>query len=664
MASKWITEQQRPDFNWHQFHQYSGLDSCNTLEICLAQAPLIKQRKVEEVFRREMDLCYPLISIELKGMLIDQSCRGKINSELQAQIDKWQLFLTELCGSLNVNSPDQMKSYLFGQLKLPKRVKDGKLSTDEDALLSLMHLQPALIKAILILRGLKKKQSFCNKKLSEDGRVRTTFKPAGTLTGRLSSSKSITGTGDNLQTIMKELREFFICDPGYILIQVDYAKAESWVVAYLAKDEKMIAALQGPDFHCTNASNIFGKPVTKADYGDRQLGKKISHACVTGDHLLFTAVGEITIEKYVRNFNSIPYRIVVADPVEREEWYELPSAVHVYDYSGPMYRFKAEGFEQFVTPTHKMYGIDPNGKVVVLPAEEFALRKDLTTEDNSPLNYTIEEYTGKVYCLTTSSGFFTVKYNDCISVSGNSNYGMTEFQMQLDLAKEGYSFSKTECRELIAAYFRAYPKIKQNYHNWIEECLRTTRTLTTPFGRKVTFWDFWSNRLLNQSYAFIPQSTVGDMTNQALLNVYKNLPHVDILLQVHDSLVMQVKIEDYTPELIEQIKKCMSVPLTIKGCTIDIPVDLEVGWNWYKLVDVEVMDEVIRRMNFPVAHERYLDYRSTIFKQVTTELDITSTIKKKAKAEDHKDIETLQAKVESLESSLIKTNTYLESFLL
>lgn len=494
MASKWITEQQRPDFDWSAFHRYSGLDSCNTLEICLAQQPLLKQRKVEEVFRREMDLCYPLIAIELKGMLIDQSCRGKIFSELQAQIDKWQLFLTELCGDLNVNSPDQMKHYLFGQLKLPKRVKDGKLSTDEDALLSLMHLQPALIKTILILRGLKKKQSFCNKKLSEDGRVRTTFKPAGTLTGRLSSSKSITGTGDNLQTIMKELREFFICDPGYVLIQVDYAKAESWVVAYLAKDEKMIAALQGPDFHCTNASNIFGKPVTKADYGDRQLGKKISHA---------------------------------------------------------------------------------------------------------------------------------------------SNYGMTEFQMQLDLAKEGYSFTKTECRELIAAYFRAYPKIKQNYHNWIEECLRTTRTLVTPFGRKVTFWDFWSNRLLNQSYAFIPQSTVGDMTNQALLNVYKTLPHVDILLQVHDSLVMQVKLEDYTPELIEQIKKCMSVPLTIKGCTIDIPVDLEVGWNWYKLVDVEVMDEILARMDhsayFSLSTENYLSYRQEVFATVMLEHKLAKEAAKAAK---------------------------------
>jgi len=632
MASKWITEQQRPDFNWNQFHQYSGLDSCNTLEICLSQLPLLKQRKVEAIFQREMDLCYPLISIELKGMLIDQSCRGKINAELQAQIDKWQLFLTELAGTLNVNSPDQMKSYLFGQLKLPKRVKDGKLSTDEDALLSLMHLQPALIKTILILRGLKKKQSFCNKRLSDDGRVRTTFKPAGTLTGRLSSSKSITGTGDNLQTIMKELREFFICDPGYILIQVDYAKAESWVVAYLAKDEKMIAALQGEDFHSTNASAILGKPVTKANYGDRQLGKKISHACVTGDCEVYTPLGWMCFEEYIKHQGVI----VVTDPIRREEWVEVPSAVHSYDYSGDMYRFRMGSQEQFVTPEHKMLVYDYMGRPVVLTAEDLANSDGYVTDDHASIHWNIEQFTGKVYCVTTSSGFFTIRYNGKVSICGNSNYGMSEFQMQLDLAKEGYSFTKTECRELIAAYFKAYPKIKQNYHNWIEECLRTTRTLVTPFGRKVTFWDFWSNRLLNQSYAFIPQSTVGDMTNQALLNVYNTLPHVDILLQVHDSLVMQVKLEDYTPELLAQIKKCMSVPLTIKGCTIDIPVDLEVGWNWYKLVDVEVMDEVLLRLKqkypfMPIDADEYLTIRQEVFSTIMLEHKLAKEAAKAAK---------------------------------
>jgi len=490
MANRWQLEQARPDFNWNQFHRYSGLDSANTLEICLAQIPLLKQRRVESTFQSEMSLCYPLISIELKGMLIDSKVRTKIFTELQAQIDKWQLFLTTLCGDLNVQSPDQLKHYFYTQLRLPKRTKDGKLSTDEDAMLSLMHLQPVLIKAILILKALKKQQTFTKSKLAEDGRARTTFKPAGTLTGRLSSSKSITGTGTNLQTIPKAIREFFICDPGYILIQVDYAKAESWIVAYLAKDEKMIEALQGPDFHSTNASAILGKPVTKADYDDRQLGKKISHGC---------------------------------------------------------------------------------------------------------------------------------------------NYNMTEFQMQLDLAKEGYSFTKTECKGFKDHYFVVYPKIKKNFHGEVEECLKTTRTLITPFGRKITFWDFWSTRLLNQAYAYRPQSTVGDLTNTALINVYNDIPELDLLLQVHDSLVMQCKIEDYTPELIEKIEKAMAVPVTVKGVTITIPIDLEVGWNWYKLVEPPVMDKVLQRMDHSklstLSTEDYLDYRKEVFAEVMSEIKKAKELK-------------------------------------
>ena len=161
MSSKWQLAQSRQDFDWNTFYYYNGRDSANTLEICLAEMPLLKQRRVESIFQAEMALCYPLISIELKGMLIDQKVRGKIFTELQNQIDKWQLFLSHLVGDLNVQSPDQLKHYFFEQLRLPKRVKDGKLSTDEDAMLSLMHLQPEVIKTILILKSLKKKQSFC-----------------------------------------------------------------------------------------------------------------------------------------------------------------------------------------------------------------------------------------------------------------------------------------------------------------------------------------------------------------------------------------------------------------------------------------------------------------------------------------------------------------------
>lgn len=441
--------------NWPQFFEYSGKDSVNTLEVAINQKPLLEARGTMHIFRQEMDLVYPVVAIEYKGFNINADVKTTLIEDNADEIMRWDLFLHTLVEfPLNINSPKQLKEYLFDIVKLPNRVRKGKLTTDEDALLSLIPYSPVLIKTIMILRDIKKQKSFYNIKIDSDNRVRTTLKPAGTETGRLASSKSIVGTGFNLQTIPKEIRQFFIPDDDYILVQADYSKAESWVVAYLAEDEKMIAALHGPDFHSTNASNILGKEVSKKDYSDRQLGKRIGHAC---------------------------------------------------------------------------------------------------------------------------------------------SYGMTAFLLQKVLLKDGYNYSKKECQEFINMFFRAYPKILTHYHKAIERQLSKDRTLVNIFGRKITYWDFWNQQLFNKAYAYIPQGTIGDMTNRALINVYNWLPKYngDLLLQVHDSLVMQIPKVELTQQFVDELKVAMTIPLTIKGYTISIPIDVECGYDWYNLTEWADFKEAI-----------------------------------------------------------------------
>ena len=492
-GKSWKNQDRFSETEWQEFYEYNGKDAANTFEIMDAQQPLIDARGVRSIFNREMKLCYPLIHAEIKGMKVDLSKQKELQELNDRMVAKAELFLHALVdgdpsynssdqflemiharrakkalgkqykdprnGFLNTSSPKQMKEYLYDKCKYPKRVKKGEVSTDEDALISLQKFGYELISVILFLRKYKKKDTFYSIKVDPDGRVRTTFKPGGTETGRLSSSKSITGTGFNLQTIFKEARVYFVADDGYILLAPDYAKAESWIVAYLANDSKMLDALRGSDFHSTNATEILGRQVTKANYVERQLGKKISHA---------------------------------------------------------------------------------------------------------------------------------------------ANYRTTAFTLEKELAKEGYIFTKKECQGMLDAYFRAYPRIKMYQESIIRELSEKNRTIRTPFGRVITYYEFWGNTLFNAACAYKPQSSVGDMTNEALNRIYYELKkdhNLDILLQVHDALVIQVKIEELTWELIQEIIKLMSVVIKIGIHEFTVPIDMSIGFNWYKLEEIPTEEDFNKWMD-------------------------------------------------------------------
>lgn len=138
-------------------------------------------------------------------------------------------------------------------------------------------------------------------------------------------------------------------------------------------------------------------------------------------------------------------------------------------------------------------------------------------------------------------------------------------------------------KQLLNQYFAAYPRIKY-WQTQIQDTLRRTRTLTTPFGRKRTFYNEWSEAIKKEGLAYIPQSTVADLVNQALIDIHKSkYAWLDILLQVHDSLVFQCK-DDYVDQAVIMIKAAMTRPLLIHRRELVIPVDVKVGPNWEDLV--------------------------------------------------------------------------------
>jgi DNA polymerase-1 len=86
-------------------------------------------------------------------------------------------------------------------------------------------------------------------------------------------------------------------------------------------------------------------------------------------------------------------------------------------------------------------------------------------------------------------------------------------------------------------YFGRYPGLK-DWHTNTEAQLRTHRFVSNKFGYRRYYFDRIDG-LLPEALAWIPQSTVANYIDRVWLNIHKNLPEVQVLLQVHDSLCGQ-----------------------------------------------------------------------------------------------------------------------------
>ncbi len=155
-----------------------------------------------------------------------------------------------------------------------------------------------------------------------------------------------------------------------------------------------------------------------------------------------------------------------------------------------------------------------------------------------------------------------------------SNYGMGP----ITFARTA-GITAAEARRLLNQYFATYPNIA-NWHLDIASTLKRRRELVTPLGRKRIFFNRIGDQLTKEGLAYIPQSTVADIVAKGLICAHEK--GLEILLQVHDSLLVQCKNED-VQEVSRTLKECLTVPLEINGKVLIIPVDIKTGINWEEM---------------------------------------------------------------------------------
>lgn len=256
----------------HRDWIYNGLDCTVTHEIA-TKVRLFLDSSNQKTYAFSRALQAPILEMSLRGTLVDTDTREKTLKKFLEEMKTVEESLNEILiegvglppewvlvpakGKKTAKpmwrSPLKVKKLFYevmGYKAYKKRNAQGRFvpSINREALekLCVHFLAEPLAKHILKLRDLDKKRMFLLTQLDPDNRIRTTFNIAGTKTGRLNSSISDYGTGNNVQNVDPNLRKIFIPDPGYKFANLDLEQADARNVGAICWN--LFVDSHGPEF--------------------------------------------------------------------------------------------------------------------------------------------------------------------------------------------------------------------------------------------------------------------------------------------------------------------------------------------------------------------------------------------------------------------------------
>ncbi len=268
---------------------YACADADMTLRLTELLGPELHQSGLWQLFADvEMPLVPVLIYMERNGIALDTELLRHMAQELGKQVLKLEVEIYNNVGhQFNINSPQQLGSVLFEELRLPSTKRKGSYSTAASVLEELRGTHP-IIEFILDYRQLAKLKSTYIDALPglinpKTGRVHTSFNQTRTATGRLSSSDP------NLQNIPvrgeigKKVRQAFIAPPGFCLLSGDYSQIDLRALAHLSQDQGLLGAFnRDEDIHAATASQLFGVDSSQVTADMRRVAKTVNFGVIYG----------------------------------------------------------------------------------------------------------------------------------------------------------------------------------------------------------------------------------------------------------------------------------------------------------------------------------------------------------------------------------------------
>ena len=269
---------------------YACADADITGQLAELLRPELHRQGLWQLFSEvEMPLIPVLVSMEMNGVALDVELLGKMSHRLGERLLGLEKDIYNSVGhQFNINSPQQLSSVLFEELRLPpaRKTKSG-YSTDASVLDGLRSVHP-VIESILDYRQLAKLKSTYIDALPalidpRTGRVHTSFNQTRTATGRLSSNEP------NLQNIPvrgevgREIRRAFIAPSDSYLLAGDYSQIDLRALAHLSRDEELLRAFsRDEDIHTATASQLFGVDTSGVTPDMRRLAKTVNFGVIYG----------------------------------------------------------------------------------------------------------------------------------------------------------------------------------------------------------------------------------------------------------------------------------------------------------------------------------------------------------------------------------------------
>ena len=260
--------------------------ACNLISIKKELEEKLTERNQLQLYNDiELKLVEVLYDMEVEGIKIDTNEIKILSERYKKEEDELIRKIISLAGKeFNVNSPKQLQSILFEDLKLQYK---GKKSTNVDVLEAIAD-QHEIVPLILRYRKISKIVStYLDGMLqfvTPNNFIHTTYLQSFTSTGRLSSRDP------NLQNIpvrdeeSKILRKLFVSrfEGGHIM-SADYNQIELRLMAIMSKDKNLMNDFTHKvDVHSMTASKIFNIPVEEVTSQNRRVAKAVNFGIIYG----------------------------------------------------------------------------------------------------------------------------------------------------------------------------------------------------------------------------------------------------------------------------------------------------------------------------------------------------------------------------------------------
>jgi len=193
--------------------------------------------------------------------------------------------------------------------------------------------------------------------------------------------------------------------------------------------------------------------------------------------------------------------------------------------------------------------------------------------------------------LLTNSSYFLPRTMSIRQAGKKANHGLNYKMGWYRFSREN-ELSAPEAKRIVKTYYDVYPGVSRNYHDGIKQQLAKDRTLCDPWGNKQRFLGQWGEELFKLAYSWPPQSTVVTILNEGMKKIYHDdsaaLKGVEIMQQVHDSVVLQVPVDNlaWAAEACVLIYEHLTPTLQWQGREFIIWTDLKIGPNLGDMIEV------------------------------------------------------------------------------